>query len=121
MSVMLRSVLILVSILTLLVMMQKIRQAKVQIEDSLFWLGFTIMLIVFSIAPQLVYWISDRIGTMAPSNFVFLFIIFLILVRLFKMTIRVSQLESSLKELIQKQALDEAECKKTDSLPGGSR
>lgn len=109
MSLMLRTVLIVASVLTMLVMMYQIRRAKVQIEDSIFWLAFAFMLIIFSIFPGVVYWLSYRIGTMAPSNFIFLLIIFLILYRLFKMTLRVSQLESRIQDLIQKQALDEEE------------
>lgn len=119
MSVMLRAVLIAASILTMLVMMRKIRQSKVQIEDSLFWVAFSAMLIVFSVFPQLVYRISGLVGTMAPSNFIFLFIIFLMLLRLFKLTIRVSLMESRLKDLIQKQALDEQEFAEIKQTSGG--
>lgn len=119
MNIMLRTLLISVSVLTMIAMMHKIRQSKVQIEDALFWVVFSAMLTLFSIFPQLVYRISDMAGTMAPSNFIFLFIIFLILVRLFKQTIRISQLESKLNELIQKQALDEQEAASTLKAPGG--
>ena len=47
----LRVVLIVVSILTTFMIMRKIRQSKLQIEDSIFWLGFSSILIVFSIFP----------------------------------------------------------------------
>ncbi len=49
----LRVVLIVVSILTTFMIMRKIRQSKLQIEDSIFWLGFSSILIVFSIFPGL--------------------------------------------------------------------
>lgn len=107
MSVMLRTLLIAASVLTMLVMMHQIRRSKVQIEDSFFWLAFALMLIVFSVWPGLVYRLSYLAGTMAPSNFIFLLIIFLLMYRLFKMTIRISRLENRVQELIQKQALDE--------------
>ena len=50
----LRVVLIVVSILTTFMIMRKIRQSKLQIEDSIFWLGFSSILIVFSIFDQTV-------------------------------------------------------------------
>lgn len=105
MTVMLRTVLIISSILTLLLIIRRIRQSKMQIEDSLFWVGFSIMLIVFSVCPHLVYYLSALVGTMAPSNFIFLFIIFIMLIRIFSLSIRVSHLESKIKDLVQEQAL----------------
>ena len=44
----LRVVLIVVSILTTFMIMRKIRQSKLQIEDSIFWLGFSCCILTFS-------------------------------------------------------------------------
>lgn len=49
----LRVVLIVVSILTTFMIMREDPQSKLQIEDSIFWLGFSSILIVFSIFPGL--------------------------------------------------------------------
>ena len=49
MTMLLRAVLIVVSILTTVLILRKIRQSKLQIEDSLFWIGFSFMLILFSV------------------------------------------------------------------------
>lgn len=114
MSVMLRFVLIVASVFTMMIMMHKIRQSKIQIEDSLFWVGFSAMLILFSIFPGIVYKISWLVGTMAPSNFIFTFIIFLMVLRLFQQTIRISQMEHKVNRLIQNQALDEQEQKEKE-------
>lgn len=63
----LRVVLIVVSILTTFMIMRKIRQSKLQIEDSIFWLGFSSILIVFSIFPGLPdLWRSWRERTRLP-------------------------------------------------------
>lgn len=63
----LRVVLIVVSILTTFMIMRKIRQSKLQIEDSIFWLGFSSILIVFSIFPGLPdLWRSWREHTRLP-------------------------------------------------------
>lgn len=63
----LRVVLIVVSILTTFMIMRKIRQSKLQIEDSIFWLGFSSILIVFSIFPGCrIFWRSWRERTRLP-------------------------------------------------------
>ena len=109
MTMMLRISLIIASILTTAVIMHKIRRSKVQIEDSIFWVLFSLVLILFSVFPQVAYRISDLVGTQAPSNFIFMLVIFLLLVKVFSMTVRISQLEAKLRELVQRMALDELE------------
>ena len=104
----LRVVLIVVSILTFMIM-RKIRQSKLQIEDSIFWLGFSSILIVFSIFPGLPDLLAELAGTYTTANFIYLAVIFLLIVKMFHMSIKQSQLETKVKDLAQKIALDENE------------
>lgn len=67
----LRVVLIVVSILTTFMIMRKIRQSKLQIEDSIFWLGFSSILIVFSIFPGLPDLLAELAGTYTTANFIY--------------------------------------------------
>ena len=53
MSMTLRVVLIIASLLTMLFMLKRIRNAKVQIEDVIFWIIFSTLLIGLSIFPEL--------------------------------------------------------------------
>lgn len=105
----LRAVLIVVSILTTFMIMRKIRQSKLQIEDSIFWLGFSSILIVFSIFPGLPDLLAELAGTYTTANFIYLAVIFLLIVKMFHMSIKQSQLETKIKDLAQKIALDENE------------
>ena len=107
MSLLLRGVLIAASVLTTLLIMRKIRKEKMMIEESLFWIGFSFMLIVFSVFPPIVFKMSEMVGTQSPSNFIFLFIIFVLIVRMFQMSTKISQLESKLKDLVARIAIDE--------------
>ena len=107
MTTMLRILLILVSVATMGMMVRKIRQAKVQIEDSIFWILLSMLLVVFSIFPAVADVLAGLLGIYSTANFLFLFTIFLLLVKLFTMTLRMSQLETRLKELVQRMALDE--------------
>lgn len=109
MTTVLRGVLILMSLLVLVIMVRKIRQSRAKIEDSMFWVFFALLLVVFSVFPQAANWLSDLVGTMSTANFIFLLMIFLLLIKCFSMSIRISQLETKLKELVQKIALDDNE------------
>ena len=109
MTTVLRGVLILMSLLVLVIMVRKIRQSRAKIEDSMFWVFFALLLVVFSIFPQAANWLSDLVGTMSTANFIFLLMIFLLLIKCFSMSMRIYQLETKLKELVQKIALDDNE------------
>ncbi len=109
MTMMLRVVLILVSAGTLAMVLNKIRRARLQIEDSIFWVLVSVMFVIFSLFPPVADFLSHLLGIYATVNFLFLFIIFLLLLRVFSMTIRISQLETKVKELIQSTAITRLE------------
>lgn len=106
MSIVLRVILIIASLLTILYMMRKIRQSKVQIEDSIFWVVFSVILLIISIFPGLADWLTWLLGIYSTVNFVFLLTIFILLIKLFLMTIKVSQLENKVRELTQRIAVE---------------
>lgn len=118
MTLMLRICLIVASLLTTAVMMNKIRKSKVQIEDSIFWVLFSGALLLFSVFPKAAYLLADLVGIQAPSNFIFMLVIFLLLVKVFSMTMRISQLEAKLRELVQRMALEELELQEENKTEG---
>lgn len=105
MTMMLRMVLIIVSVATTILIMRRIRQSKLQIEDSIFWIGFSFILILFSIFPQIPAILARMAGTYTTANFIFLAVIFLLIVKMFHMSIKMSQLETRVRELVQEMAL----------------
>lgn len=107
MTVIFRVILIIVSILTMAFMMRKIRQAKVQIEAALFWVIMALILVVFSLFPAVADACAHLLGIYSTPNFLFLFMIFLLIVKVFGMTLQMSQMESRQKELVQRIALDQ--------------
>lgn len=119
MTIMLRLILILVSAGTMTMMIQKIRRAKLQIEDAIFWMLVSFMFVVFSLFPPVADFLAHMLGIYATVNFLFLFMIFLLLMRVFSMTIRISQLETKLKDLAQQMALDELAQKEQQTAAGG--
>ena len=102
MTIAVRVCLIIVSLLTLIYMMRKIRQSNLQIEYAIFWVIFSALLLILSIFPQIVIGAAKLLGIDSPANLVFVFIIFILLLKMFMMTIELSQMENKMKELVQK-------------------
>lgn len=105
----LRVTLIFVSLVTFLFISRKIRNSKVRLEDSIFWLCFAGLLLVLSVFPQLFFVLSDMVGVYTPVNFVFLFFIFILLVICFRMSMRISRADTKIKELTQQLAIEKYE------------
>lgn len=106
MSVALRVVLVIVSLLTAFFVIRKIRKSQFKITDSLYWIFFIVFLLVISIFPQITYYFSGLLGFESPSNFVFVVFIFLLLIKIFLNSVKTSKLENTLSDLIQKYAID---------------
>lgn len=99
--------LILASLATFMQMMRKIRESKLQIESAIFWMILAMVLVVFSVFPPVADFIAHCLGIYSTANFLFLFAIFLLIMKEFRMTIHISQLETRVKELVQRMALEE--------------
>lgn len=119
MSVTLRIILVLVSLLTCIWIVRKIRKSQAKIEDSVFWLAFSSLLILISIFPQIVEFGARLAGVASPVNFLFLSIIFVLLAKVFLLSIRLSQLESKLQRFVQTYALEHHKNKNQTPPTGG--
>lgn len=109
MSFILRIGLIVVSILTLIFITRKVRNAKVKLEDSIFWFCVAFLLLILSIFPEIFFAISDFAGIISPANLVFLLFIFILLILGFNLSVHLSQTDTKLKELTQQLAIEKFE------------
>ncbi len=109
MTITLRIILIISSLISFLLCVTKIKQAKLKIENSVIWMTGSIILILMSIFSNLVEWLSDKLGFMAPVNFVFLVIIGFLVIQTFIDNIRISILNEKIKDLNHYIALKEKE------------
>ena len=107
MSIMLRVLLITMSVLSLFYVISKIRNSKMQIEYSIFWILMSFVMIIMSVFPEIVYWITTTMRMISPANVVYLFIIAILLVKSFMMTIEISKLEDKVKDLVQQIGINE--------------
>ena len=107
MSVQLRLLLIISSLLTSLFFLKKIRLSKIKIEDAIFWLLFSILIILLSIFPGIISFAASILGIQSPVNFLFLLMLFILLIRVFTLTLKISMLELKLGKLVREIALEE--------------
>ena len=102
----LRIILIVAAAELVIFLLYSIKKSKMSIEDALFWMTFSVLILLFAVFPQIPSALSDLIGFQSPVNFVFLFFIFILIVRDFFSNRRISQLENRIKELTQQIAID---------------
>lgn len=114
MSIALRVLLIVVSFLTLVLIIAKVRKSRIRIEDSVSWICIASLLLVISIFPQIVYFFTDILGIVSPVNLVFLVMIFALFVQCTNLSIRLSQTVTKTKELTQQLAIEQFERQRTD-------
>lgn len=109
MTVTFRFLLIAVSIAATASVIGRIRRAKMQIEDALFWVLFSFLLILLSICPPLLFFFTGLLGLKSPANLLFLAVIALLFAKVFAMSVKLSILEEKLSALAQEMALRELE------------
>ena len=63
-------------------------------------------LVIISVFPRIVIYVSDWIGIESPANFVFLCIIFLLLIKVFHLSLHVSKQQYQIQRLAQIIALN---------------
>lgn len=111
MTITLRIILIVCSLLSFLLCVKKVKQSKLKVTDSIIWVIGSFILILMSIFSGAVEWLSTRLGFVAPVNFVFLVIIGFLLTESFVNNIRISMLNEKIKNLNHFIALKEYEKK----------
>ena len=109
MSPVFQGLLIFGAILMTYFILKKIRQSKLQIEYAIFWIIFSVVLLVFSLFPFLVALVTRMIGMELPVNFIFLLFILILILKAFFQTIETSALENKVRNLTQRLAIEEKE------------
>ena len=107
MSIALRVLLLVASILTCGYIARKLKKSQVQVMDTVFWIGLSVFFIVLSIFPDIAVFFSDYMGFQAPVNFIFIIMIFLLFIRCFLLSVRVSQMEDKVRTLVEELAIRE--------------
>lgn len=105
MPVVLRVILVIIAFLSCVFVIRKIRKAQMRIEDTLFWIIVSFGTLVLGFFPQIVFFCANLLEIESPVNFVFLVFIFVLLFKVFILTMQVSQLQEKIKNLTQNVAI----------------
>ncbi|MDM8203197.1 DUF2304 domain-containing protein [Faecalicoccus acidiformans] len=107
-------VFIITSIITFIFIILKIRKNGLNINDSIIWILWAFALLILSFFPQIPTMISNYLGFMSTSNFIFSIFIFFLYILLFIQAIQISKLKEKINELIQKLSIKEYEDRKKE-------
>lgn len=105
MTVSLRIVLLVICLITFWYVVRKIRKSQIQIEDAVFWIILSFVLLILAVFPSIARLGARILGVLTVTNFVFLAIIFVLLIKLFSLSIHLSQMDNRIKQLAQQIAL----------------
>ena len=105
MSFRFRVLLLAAAVLAFLFMIHNIRKSKFVISDSIFWFFFSALLVLLAVVPEIAYYFTKQLGIISASNLVYLVVIGLLIIRIFQMDLRISDLSAKLKTLVQNQAI----------------
>lgn len=101
-------VLIIGAICVFAFILRKIRKSEIKIADSTFWFLFALSLVLLAVFPQIASFFSEILDIESPSNFVFLYVIAILLIREFFSTVELAKLRSRVAGLVQEEALASA-------------
>ena len=109
MSLLFSATLLIGALLTFSLILRKIRKAEVTIADSTFWFLFALSLVLMGVFRQIPFFFADLFSIESPANFVFVYVIAVLVIREFYATVEVSQLRAKVRNLVQNQALIDAQ------------
>ncbi len=107
MSLLFSATLLVGALLTFWLILRKIRKAEVTIADSTFWFLFALSLVLMGVFRQIPFFFASVFDIESPANFVFVYVIAVLVLREFYTTVEVSQLRAKVRHLVQNQALSE--------------
>ena len=96
-------------ILVFVFIISSIRRSKMMIGDSVFWFLFALVLLIIGIVPELFFAVARLLHVASASNLAYLFLITLLLIRVFQQDLKISQLTTKLQRLVQNMAIYEAD------------
>lgn len=117
MSLLFSATLLIGALLTFWFVLRKIRKAEVTIADSTFWFLFALSLVLMGVFREIPFFFANVLGIESPANFVFVYVIAVLVLREFYATVEVSQLRAKVRSLVQTEALSNA-CNYNDTVVG---
>ena len=92
-----------------------IRRSKMVIGDSVFWFLFSLVMLVIGIFPEIFFSLARLFHVASAANLAYLFLIVLLLIRVFQQDLKISQLMTKLQHHVQDTAIYQADHSKENS------
>lgn len=107
MTLILRLLLLICAVFFLLYVANKLHRSSIKITDMIFWVVLSILFIIMGTVPTWFITLSGFFGFESPVNFIFLVVIFLLLWKMFILSIQLSRTSEMLKDEIESAAIRE--------------
>ncbi len=107
MSITLRALCIIGAAVVFIGIARRIKSSKIRIDDSIFWILLSGLLVLIAIFPGIAHFFSNLFGFQSTSNFIFLVVIAVLVIKEFSNTMQISMLKHRVNELAQEEALSE--------------
>ena len=114
MNIILHSFLIIGLIVYFLILLQLIKQRRLDLKYTLLWFFSGVIMLVIALFPQIMVFIINLLGIVGLTNGLFALIIFFILIIMMSITAIVSKMKNDNRKLIQKTALLEMRVRKLE-------
>ena len=105
MSLLFSATLLVGALLTFWFVLRKIRKAEVTIADSTFWFLFALSLVLMGVFREIPFFFANVFDIESPANFVFVYVIAVLVMRDFSNTTKIAMLRKKIEGLIQEVAL----------------
>ena len=105
----LRIALVVGALATMVYFFWQIRKNRLQIGYAVSWSIFSLTLVMVAIFPGIVVFFADQLGVVSPANLLYLVVLFVLIIKQFSVTIKLSKLNQQITELTQMVALKENE------------
>ena len=106
MALQFRLLLVIVSFALCVYLIHKIKKAQMKIEDSIYWIFISFCFLLLSIFPNIATVVRGWMGIESTVNLVFLVIIFMLLIKNFLQSVKISQMEYKISSLVQEIAIE---------------
>ena len=106
MSITFRIALVIGALCAFAFILYKIRRSEIKVADSTFWFLFAFSFVLLALFPQIAFFCASVLGVESPANFVFLYVIAVLVVHSFSQTVELAKLREKITSLVQEEALE---------------
>ena len=112
MAIQFRLLLIAGSFFTFLFFLNNIKKSRLKISHSIFWIVFGLVLLALALVPEGIIQVSKLLGIQSPANLVYVVIIFMMIIKMFTNTLKMSKMSEQITALTQELAIYKLEAEK---------